>query len=454
MIKYMWKSACTALLFLGLLISSCKNDGIDMGGHLVDSHIRLELIDTVSIKVFNMVSVDSVVTSGNLSFANGVGFSGTYHDPQIGTVQTQTYIEFSNTKDVEDNKYARFDSATLVFLPNGNYYGDTVKRASFKISKLVNQIKTQEDGYLYSTSTMPVGEQLIDTALKIKVREKKEFEIRLPQSFGEWLFQGTLNKDEIFNTDNFLKNFPGLSISAGAGSDCVHGLNIQDTACMIRIYYHVNSTQREDKTMTFKAYPYNSFYHLTNDKSKLPPYTSKSAPMPSSETDAKGVIMSGTPMFTRLAFPYLNELQAIGQIVKIKKAMLYVRPVQNSFDTIPLPPRLNVYYFDPTSNKPLGEPLRASGDAGSQDGGLRVDYQNIQKPDFPQYSFNITDFISGQLGAVGHNKGELCLLIPETLHSNTIQRLVFGDQNFKYKGENQSKDNQIRLEITYMVYND
>ena len=375
-----------------------------------------------------------------------------------GTVQTQTFIEFSNASTTEENKYARFDSVTLVLRPNGNYYGDTVKFASFRVSKLTNQIKKLENGNLYSTSTIPVGEQLADTAFKVKVSKQKEFEIKLPRSFGEWLFQGALKKDDAFNADNYLKSFPGLSVGAGTGSSCVHGLNIQDSACMIRIYYHVSTTHREEKTMDFKASPSNSFYHLDNDKSKLPFFNSKSDPMPSSQTGNKGVIMSGTPMYTRLEFPHLNELLLLGQIVKIQKATLYVRPIHHSFDTVPLPPKLNIYYFDPTHNKPLSDaikpPSSGNNNTGPQEGGLPKDYQNIQRPAFPQYSFNVTDFISSQLGKVGYNKWALCLLIPEDAHTNTIQRLVFGNQAFWYKSDNQSWDNQIRLEITYMVYND
>ena len=458
MIKYIWKAACAGMLFLGLLFSSCANEDYSIGGHLVNSHTRLEITDTISIRVSNLVSVDSVVTSGNNSNIQGTGFSGIYDDPYVGTFQTQTFIEFSNTTDVENYRYAQFDSVTLVLRPNGNYYGDTVKYAAFKVSKLTERIEKQDNGNLYSTSNMPIGEQLADTALKVKVKAMEPVEIKLPRSFGEWLFNGALLKDDAFNSDNYRKTFPGLSISSGTGSNCVHGLNIQDSACMIRIYYHVSTIDKEDKTMTFKASPGNSFYQLNNDKAKLPFYNSKSDPMPSRQTDNMGVIMSGTPMYTRLEFPHLNELLTLGQIVKIKEARLYVRPVSKSFETVPLPSELNLYYFDPTSNTPLSSaitlPSSSSRTPVAQTGNLPKDYQNLWYPEFPQYSFDVTDFISSQLGKSGYNKWALCLLVPESSHGNTIQRLVFGNQDYWYKSENQSKDNRIKIEITYVVYND
>ena len=489
MIKDKWKIACTGMLLLGLLFGSCKSDDFSIFNHLVVRHIEAGLIDTLTIKVTNLVATDSVVTYGKM-----IGFTGTYNDPQIGTVQTQTYIEFARTTESESDRFAKFDSVTLVLRPNGDYYGDTLAHAAFRVFALVKPIAKLDDGYLYSTSTVPVGEQYADTAFKIRVKdltkkkkitfessdeEKAEYEqlkklqeveIKLPNSFGERLFQGILKEDDDFKTDKFLKTFPGLSVTAGDESDCVHGLNLSDTVCMIRIYYHISTSYKEGKTMEFKANPNNSFYHLNNDKAKLPFINTKSDPIPSALTGNRGIIMSGsTPMYARLEFPYLNDMLWLTQsrIVKIKKATLYVRPIRHSFDTVPLPPRLHIFYFDPTSNTPLSSaikpPSMGNQNVGPQSGNLPEDYQNIQSPDFPQYSFDVTDFIASQLGKVGYDKWALSLVIPpapnetssmSSLSENTLQRLVFGDQEYWYKSEHLSKDNQIKLEVIYVVYND
>ena len=430
-----------------------------MGWYLVEPNTMSGMIDTVTIKVSNLIASDSVITS-----SKGNGFSGIYNDPQTGVIQTQTYIEFNRTIDSESNRYASFDSVTLVMRPNGTYFGDTLKRAMFNVSRILKPIESQDNGYWYSTSTVPVDNTplVTDKSVRVKVKDipNNEFEIKLPHEFGEWLLQGILRDDDDFKSDQFLKTFSGLSIGAGDKSDCVHGFNLQDTACMIRIYYHLSTTSKEDKIMTFKANPNRSFYHLTNDKSNMEvSYHAKSDPVPSSQTDNKGYVMSGTPMYTRLEFPYLNELLWLGQIVKIKKATLYVRPIQRSFDTIPLPPRLNIYYFDPTSNTPLSAAIRppamsSNMNTGPQHGNLPANYQTILSPDFPQYSFDVTDFIASQLGKSGYDKWALSLLIPDESRETTLQRLVFGNQNYKYKDESQSKNNQIKIEITYVVYNE
>ena len=443
------------MMFLGVLFASCNLNRFDGADHLFDRRTVSEMIDTVTIKVSNLVEADSVISS-NL----GTGFSGVYYDPQIGTIRTQTYIEFARSTESENNRYAMFDSVTLVLRPTGDYFGDTLKRAAFSVSRLEKPIEKRDNGYLYSSSHMPLGDKLTDTTKRVKISDiqNNEFEIRLPNSFGRWLFQGMLRDDDDFKTDKFLKTFPGLSVGAGTGSDCIHSLNLQDSACMIRIYYHISTTYKEDKIMNFKANPYNSFYNIANDKENLPHYTSKSNPVPSKLTESAGIIMSGTPMYTRLEFPHLNELLWLGHTVKIKKATLYVRPIMRTYDVIPLPPKLNIYYFDPTSNSPLSSAIRPPS-TGNQntlpmDGNLPKDYHLMQNPDFPQYTFDVTDFIASQLGTTGYNKWALSLVIPEDSRSTTLQRLVFGDQNYWYRNEVQSKDNRIKLEIIYVALND
>ena len=458
----MWKIACIGALFFGLLFASCSDKYSNVGCNLVDPRTTQGVVDTVTIRVSNLIASDSVITSGREGRENG--FSGVYRDPKVGFIQTRSFIEFSRTSDSESNRYANFDSVTLVLRPNGNYFGDTVKHASFNVSRLLKPIEKQDNGYLYSTSTTPVDDVnplVTDKLVSVKVKNmmNNEFEIKLPNSFGEWLFQGILRNEDDFKSDKYLKTFPGLSVSPGEGSDCIHGLNLKDTACMIRIYYHISSTSKEEKKMTFKANSYNSFYQLLNDKSNMEVYYhAKSDPVSSSLTGNKGYVMSGTPMYARLEFPYLNELLWLGKIVKIKKATLYVRPVQLSFDTVPLPPRLNLYYFDPTSNTPLSSAIRppsmSNSTTGAQDGNLPANYYTILSPNFPQYTFDVTDFVASQLGKTGSDKWALSLLIPDDSRDNTLQRLVFGNQNYLGTNERQTRNSRIKLEIIYVVYNE
>ena len=468
MIKHIFKFACISALFSGLIWSSCKNEEFDLGRNLVLPHTTVGVIDTVTIKVSNLMVSDSVITSGL-----GIGFSGNYRDSYIGDIETRMFIEFERTEDSENNRYAIFDSVTLILRPNGNYYGDTTKLTTFKVFRINKQIEKRDNGYLYSTSNNVLYDKNLPLAeasfkkMKVKDLANNEIEIKLHRSLGEELLQGIIRDDEKYKSGDFTKTFSGLVVTAGDDSKCVHSFLVNDSACMIRIYYHVSTNFKEEKTMTFKAYQYNSFYNMAikdGTRTILPPeskFNAKSdTSLLSSKTGNMGFVMSGgTPIYTRLEFPHLNELLWLGQIVKIQKATLYVRPIRHSFDTVPLPPRLNVYYFDPTSNMPLSEAIRPpsmGSNTGPQYGNLRTDYQNIQSPDFPQYTFDVTDFIASQMGKVGYYKWALSLIIPYDSRESTIQRLVFGNQNYaeKNKTETQNKDNQIKLEVIYAVYND
>ncbi len=446
MIKNMWKEACIGLLFGIIMFGSCKND-IDAGGYLVDPHVQISMVDTLTLKISNLIAADSVITSGK-----GIGFAGSYRDPEIGSLSAQTYIEFARTTDTESNKYADFDSVVLIVRSDGSYYGDTLIRPSLKISKLVKQMELRDDGYMYSTSTVPVGDLVVDTTFRMRVGLKESVEIRLPDELGISLFEGIRDNEPEYDMDNFLKTFPGLTIAAGKESNCVHGYILNDTACMIRIYYHINSTYTEEKTMNFKAAPAKSFYHLNSDRLPSLQYTTKDDPVPSSNTDKKGVIMSGIPMFVMIEFPHLNNFLRLAEIVKIQSATLIVRPVYHSYDTVPLPKTLNLYQHDPTSGWQYSNSLSTKDPSGAADPltGNLDKYINTQ---FPHYEFNITDFISAQIGAMGYNKWALGLAIPRDYQANTLQRLVIGDQQFTYTGNVSDQDNQIQLKVTYVTYN-
>jgi hypothetical protein len=96
----------------------------------------------------------------------------------------------------------------------------------------------------------------------------------------------------------------------------------------------------------------------------------------------------------------------------------------------------------------------SSSNSGVMDGNLPANYQDLQSPQIPRYTFDITDFIASQIGTAGWDKWALSLLIPDESRESALQRLVFGNQNYWYKNESQSRDNQIRLEVVYTVYND
>ena len=449
----MWR-IFAGLLLSGLLFVSCNDEGFDIGKNLVDTRMRIFMTDTLTVKLSNL-AIDSVLTSNNGHNKN-IAFAGHYNDPEIGKLYAQSYIEFSRTVNSESNRYAYLDSVTLVFHPNGNYYGDTVKSASFKISLLEKEIEMGDNGYRYSTSSVPVGDLLTDATFRMRPTKKdEEIEIRLPNDFGDMLFKGIRDNELYLDNDHFLETFPGLSISAGPNSSCIYGFGVNDTSCLIRIYYSVSTTTKEQRQMEFKSNAYKLFYGLTAER--LPDLADipspKNDPKPSHETRNMGILMSGTPIYTRIEFPYLNNFLHLAEIVSIMEATLFIRPVYRSYDTIPLPLRLNLFYHDPANNERKGTALTAgssSGAAQTLTGNLPANYRYHQ---YPCYTFNITDYISSQYDQWGYNKRDLNIAIPDDEEATTIQRLIFGNQQYKYPGNIPEIESQVQLKIVYITHN-
>ena len=462
----MWRIVCVGLFFSGLLFNSCKSDDFRIGRNLVDPHVRIIRTDTITVRLSNF-AIDSMVTSGNREGWHG--FAGYYDDPAIGKLSAQSYIEINRTQNSESNKYAYFDSVMLVFRPNGNYYGDSTQNASFKISRLKSCLKDEfemRDEKMYSTSFVPVGAPLTKTAeVSFRMRPNRkaeEIEIRLLDSFGDSLFRGIRDNLDYMRPDinpktqvsYYLETFPGISISTGSNSSCVYGFGVNDTSCLIRVYYSVSATIKEQKKMEFKPNPHRTFFCYESEKlPDLADIDSKKEPKPTSGTRNMGVLMSGTPMYTRIQFPYLNNIFHMAEIVMIREATLFIKPVYNSYDTVPLPPKLNLYYYNPLNYYVKGSALSERSGYGQQTltGNLPANYR-IQR--YPHYSFNITDFISDQLGKFGNNSIDLFVAIPNDSENSTIQRLLFGDQKFIHPGNIPDFENQVQLRIDYITYND
>lgn len=63
------------------------------------------------------------------------------------------------------------------------------------------------------------------------------------------------------------------------------------------------------------------------------------------------------------------------------------------------------------------------------------------------YSFDITSFLQTNLGTTGYNRQILQLIYPNGAFTNTLQSVVFGDN------ENTAVDKNVKLTILYKVYN-
>lgn len=66
-------------------------------------------------------------------------------------------------------------------------------------------------------------------------------------------------------------------------------------------------------------------------------------------------------------------------------------------------------------------------------------------PENTYYSFDITSFLQNNLGAIGYNRKNLKLMLPDDLFFTTLKGVVFGDM--------QHTTNPVKLTLRYKVYN-
>ncbi|MDR2847727.1 MAG: hypothetical protein LBV39_01345, partial [Bacteroidales bacterium] len=215
---------------------------------------------------------------------------------------------------------------------------------------------------------------------------------------------------------------------------------------------------------TFRANPSKQFNHLTTQVLPDLPVGSKANPVSTSHTRNRGFVMTGpVPLYTRIDFPGIERLPALGEIVIIETARLIVRPVVHSYDRVPIPPQLSLFQHNSTNNF-RGAVLGSRSSSGSSQA-MTGNLSNRNKDSHADYyyDFDITDYITSQVRAVGYDRFSICIDCPNSsssengsLNSNSypFQRIVFGDQSFFHQSAPISKESQISLEITYSIYNE
>jgi hypothetical protein len=228
--------------------------------------------------------------------------------------------------------------------------------------------------------------------------------------------------------------------SSGVSSSSVVGFN-QATSVM-RLYYSRSPSESEkslikdfsilDATKQFNA--------ITLDKTgtliqNLPIYSSK---LPSSQTENKGFIQSGTGIACRIDFPNIKKLKYIAEKGAIVDAVLIIKPVANSYSKIyPLADSLRVYVGDNLN--------RISGTLNNSSGAAMYALLNKASDEFNEnvgYKLSIGGFLQKEMLKQSDSKSSLILTLPNI--NKAVNRLVLANQKFP--------NNKMELKIYYITY--
>lgn len=424
-------------LFL-LFFVSCQDESNTFGKHLVVSSFRNMTTDTCTV-LLTTLQIDSVETSGQ-----SVVLAGKYTHPLWGTATVSSYIAYerpSYTTDMTD--VVVFDSLMLNLMPYMYTNGDTTEWQKIDIHRLTEKIELNNNGYLYSSSSVGYEPALLGSfTFKPKPRSGEKLEVRLSDELGKDLLEKFHNRSSFVSEDAFEGYFKGIAlVPDGDACRAFSSFQLSDTVACLTLYYHVDDGLRNGKSLVFAPKSDTQFNHLDYDASgtAFESFVATKEDIPSAEAGNRALLSGLTGFYTRVEFPYINFLLQQGERVEVESALLYLYPEYRTYSEYnELPDSIYLYIAD--ENNVVTEAVTDYLGSEVQSGKLVKDdifYRNTY------YYFDISTFIQEEMGAFGMYKHNLQLVLPSAHYTSSLKNLTVGDQ---------ASELPVKLNITYKIY--
>lgn len=427
--------------FVSLLFCiSCRNETSTLGEEWVESDLKNVMTDTCTVRL-STVFLDSINTSNK-----NVAQLGYYSDNTWGKIAASTYVEYSPATFTPNEKYTyRFDSLTISMKCNGDYLGDTLSKVKVHLHELTeNLVLDTYTKYLYSNSTFSYNSEPFSTInIQPTPKGKKTLEYRLSDDLGKTWFNKILAKSDDFkNSDDFRHYFKGVAfVPDEVSNKSIMGFGISDSSMYITLYYHEIGQESVEGTVKFVPTTPN-FNKVKHDRTGTPlqDFSHNLTEIVSDKMSNMSYVQGLTGLYTKIEFPYLNNLLEAGKMVSIESAKLYLYPVKGSYGlNNPLPSSLALYQSN--ENNVTEDQITDLLGSSVQTGSLITDdalHENTY------YSFDVTSFLQSNLGKVGYNIKNLQLVLPESKINTSYQSVIFGDM--KHPQSN------VKLSVLYKVY--
>ncbi len=444
-----WKNILIGSVAAGC-IAACTDVYSGIGDKWNEINSHLIIIDTCSVDI-SSVRLDSIVTSkGNTVYA------GIRKSEYWGTTAMSTYLTFKTSTEYDDNstpEYAEeivFDSLTLYLLPDSTFCGDTMQQMRLLVHRLSEPVEMNDNGELYAHAEFGYDpDPVADKTIMPRPFRGKAVEIRLSDELGKELLDKVVNSDtEVEDNENFRDWFKGLLLTSGEPTNSILGFKGLDSLCMMKLYYSSRDyAELEEHILDFKLDTSYMFTHIDSDRSGTPieSIPGMTEELGSDESGHQAFSSGMLGIYTRIGFPYLNELRRIGDHCKAANATLTIYPKKGTYckeNYSPLPSSLALYISD-ENNISTGGAITDTGGESLQTGSLT--YDDMMFAESTYYTYDITGFINDQFGKIGVKKNYLQMIDP--YYGYTLDELVVADQD---SGEKYN----IRLTIELAVYDE
>ena len=420
------------IMLMCMAACGCSDSEMNIGNKWVEVNSNVIFIDTCSVDL-SVAMLDSIVTSGG-----NVIYAGIRQSDYWGKTDISTYMSFKTTEDYtsydtpEYSERIIFDSLTLYLSPNDSFCGDTLNPLTLAVYRLEEELALNDDEELYSHNVFETADDAIarKTIVPHPYRDTL-VEIRLSDVLGhELLDKVTESSDETEDDESFRQWFKGLLLKAEDPSGSILGFEASDSLCMLKLYYSTQDySEPESHVLNFKIDTTHMFTHVDADFTGTPLETVKEAsPDITSSTECGNMSFESAILgiYTKIEFPYLNNLRSIADHCSAASAELRIYPKAGTYckqNYSGLPSTLNLYEID-ENNISTGGAIVSSDGESLQSGSLT--YDDMMFPEETYYSYDITDFINSQFGKIGINKTALQLTDPD--YGYSIDELVIGDR--------------------------
>src|SRR5260221_5050551 len=413
-----------ACILLFIFCQSCYRNEIEFGNLPDNNYTDIVYIDTVEARLSTVVT-DSFVTNNAGSF-----LLGKYKDPYLGIIAARPFFQMTiPAATVSIPSTAKYDSACFIIHLNKYYYGDTSRAQTIYVNELAEIINYTYNNSLYNTSNFSVKPGALgNKTLKIRPSAGDSIVIRLNDTKGLELYNKLQQQsNEIMNDNNFQNYFKGISLSVNDNdTTAIYGLNGVAGNLMVRIYYHTAIPYPENKSVDFisEANSY-SFNQVVTDRTGTSLYaaTAGTKEFSSEQTNDMAFTQYGTGLLLKMTFPSLKGIITTNKIIKLQKAELIIRSIEQSYDDFKYKLPASLYLAQTNGTNAIGSSVLDSTLSETQNASPVIDEIYGLNT---HYRFNVTSYINSLLTNSGtEDAGFFLLENKDMLHVN---RAVIGNR--------------------------